>query len=178
MSFFSKIKAMGLLGIGAAAGVAATYFFDPDRGRARRAQTTDQIGAALRDQADDLRKKADYKAGELRGAIAEKLPTQEGGDYDAKTLKEKVESEVLGMGDIDKSAIVVTARDGIIELRGQVPTVEQRRTLVESTRKVDGVRDVIDLTHLPGETPPNIEEAVEASESAATTASRTRRSFR
>ncbi|HEX2026685.1 MAG TPA: BON domain-containing protein [Nitriliruptorales bacterium] len=178
MSFFGKVKGLTLLSIGAAAGAAASYFFDPDRGRTRRAQATDQLGAAVRDQADQLRKKVDYKAGELKGALAEQLPTEQLRDYDVRTLKEKVESEVLGRGGIDKRAIVVTTRDGVVELRGEIPTVEQRRELLAATRNVEGVREVVDLTHLPGETPPNVQPSLEASEAATSEADTTARTTR
>ena len=46
--------------------------------------------------------------------------------------------------------------NGIVELRGQVPDASQSEALELKTRMVSGVRDVRNLLHLPGETPPNI----------------------
>ncbi len=167
MSFVSKVKGLGLLAIGAAGGVAVTYFLDPDRGRARRAQTTDQLGAKVRSTARQARKQADYAAGRAVGVVAEGLPTESPPGED-QTLKAKVESEVLGHVDgVSPGEIVVTARDGVVELRGQVPTRDTSEELVGRTRRVTGVRDVVNLLHLPGEPAPNVASAREASQQAA-----------
>ena len=45
---------------------------------------------------------------------------------------------------------------GIVELRGQVDDQATGEALEMKTRMVSGVRDVRNMLHLPGETPPNI----------------------
>ncbi len=161
MSFFSKVKAFTLLGIGASAGAAVAYFLDPDRGRTRRAEASQQIGAALRDQADAVRQQADFRAGQVKGAVAERVPT--GGPEGDAALKSKVESEVLSYALAPKGSIVVEARDGTVILRGEVPSEDARRDLLQRVRSLEGVSDVTDLTHLPGETAPNVAQSVDAS---------------
>jgi osmotically-inducible protein OsmY len=46
--------------------------------------------------------------------------------------------------------------NGIVELRGLVDDPSQSEALELKTRMVSGVRDVRNMLHLPGETPPNI----------------------
>ena len=50
----------------------------------------------------------------------------------------------------------MSVANGIVELRGQVADASQSEALELKTRMVSGVRDVRNLLHLPGETPPNI----------------------
>ncbi|MBW3654357.1 MAG: BON domain-containing protein, partial [Actinobacteria bacterium] len=82
-----------------------------------------------------------------------------GGDSapdDDNTLKSKVESEIFRPADAPKGAVDVLVVDGIVELRGEVDDASQGAALETAARKVTGVRDVRNLLHLPGETPPNI----------------------
>lgn len=158
-----KIKGTMLMLIGAAGGAAATYFADPDRGRARRAQAADQLEAAMRDGLDTVEKQVDYQAGQAKGAVAERVNLG-GSDYDAKTLQRKVESEVLGHVDAPSGEIVVVAEDGTVTLRGPVSTQHQIDEIVRRTRNVEGVRDVRNELHLPGEPASTSEEPIEASQ--------------
>ena len=52
-----------------------------------------------------------------------------------------------------KGQINVNAQEGVVQLRGEVPTAAMIDDLVERTRKVQGVRDVENLLHT-GQTPP------------------------
>lgn len=178
MSFMSKVKGLTLLSIGAAAGATVSYFMDPDRGRSRRAQATDQLGAAARSAVDEARKQADYAAGQAKGAVIESVtPPRHVGDD--RTLKAKVESEVLGHVDgVNSGDIVVTAHDGIVGLRGQVASREVADELIRRTRSLPEVRGVEDLLHLPGQPAPNAAAAEAASERAADDATNIGRSPR
>ncbi len=163
MSVLSKIKGLALMTVGAAAGVTAYHFLDPDRGRGRRAQTADQLAARARERTRELRQRIDYRAGEVKGVMAERVgrlrPAEPLND---QTLKHKVESEVFGSGRFPKGSIVVDAYEGTVALRGQVETLEQRNALVEAVREVEGVSEVEDLLHLPGEPAPNVQPARDA----------------
>ena len=55
---------------------------------------------------------------------------------------------------------------GVVYLRGEVPDREQMDALVDRTRKVDGVRGVENLTHLPNEAAPTKDEASQGAGSA------------
>lgn len=157
-----KFKGLTLMLIGAAGGAAAMYYADPDRGRSRRSQTADQLGAAVRDGLESAEKQVDYRAGQAKGAVAERIDTGDG-DYDQRTLKHKVESEVLGHVDAPSGEIVVIAEDGNVTLRGPVPTESQIEEIVRRTRDLQGVRSVTNQLHLPGATPEPIQEPIEAS---------------
>jgi osmotically-inducible protein OsmY len=84
--------------------------------------------------------------GRLEGAINGLLPKQ----YDDATLKDKVESELFRDEHEVKGAINVNAQEGIVQLRGQVPSQDLIDTLVERTSKIHGVKDVENLLHTPG----------------------------
>lgn len=163
MSVVSKIKGFTLLAVGAAAGVTAYHFLDPERGRVRREQTAEQLAARARERARELRQKIDYRAGEVKGAVAESVGRlRQDEPLNDQTLKHKVESEVFGSGRFPKGSVLVDAHEGVVALRGQVETPEQRGALVEAVRAVDGVREVEDFLHLPGEPAPTVEPARQA----------------
>jgi osmotically-inducible protein OsmY len=69
-------------------------------------------------------------------------------------LAQKVESEVFQDKDIPKDKLNVNVENGVVYLRGELPDRELMDELVARTRKVDGVRGVENLTHLPSEAPP------------------------
>ena len=84
--------------------------------------------------------------GRLHGKISRLRPKQ----YDDATLKDKVESELFRDEHEVKGAINVNAQEGIVQLRGQVPSQDLIDALVDRTRKINGVRDVENLLHTPG----------------------------
>lgn len=141
------------LGIGAALGAAAAYLADPDRGNARRAELAQRATAArndLQEQVVDRGRDATQRA---VGAAIDAVP-EVTDPSDAKLL-ERVRSQAIGHADADTSRIVTTARDGgVIEVRGELDTDTDRRDLLRAVADVDGVREVVDLTHLPGQPAP------------------------
>jgi osmotically-inducible protein OsmY len=69
-------------------------------------------------------------------------------------LTGKVESEVFRDDRIPKDKLSLNAENGVVYLRGEVPDRETMDELVERVRKVDGVKGVENLTHLPSEAAP------------------------
>jgi osmotically-inducible protein OsmY len=65
------------------------------------------------------------------------------------TLKAKVESELFRPADIPKGKIDVNAENGVVYLRGEADSQEMINELVERARKIQGVREVESLLHLP-----------------------------
>lgn len=157
-----KFKGLTLMLIGAAGGAAAAYFADPERGRTRRAQVTDQIEAAMRDGIDTVERQVEYKAGQAKGAVAERVDLGRD-DYDRRTLEHKVKSEVLGHVDVPSGEIVVIAEGRAVTLRGPVPTQDRIDEIVRRTGELDGVDRVRNELHLPGEPAPSSQEPIEAS---------------
>jgi osmotically-inducible protein OsmY len=69
-------------------------------------------------------------------------------------LAAKVESEVFRDQQIPKDKLSVNVEIGVVYLRGEVPDQDTMDELVARARKVDGVKGVENLTHLPSEAAP------------------------
>jgi osmotically-inducible protein OsmY len=143
---------------GALLGAAAMYLADPDRGRQRR-QALEEHGNELGRQAEEAatraRVQARIAAGEdpaLQGAADELTPDLK--DPSDAVLLERVRSQAVGHSTARNAGIVTTVEGGVVTLRGQVDETAQRDDLLERVLEVDGVEDVIDLTHLPDEAAP------------------------
>ena len=142
---------MKTIGIGAAIGVAAAWFFDPASGRRRRHLLRDKLAAYTRRGARRGARVARL-AGSEAYAMKQKAThlRQEPKDYDDATLKAKVETELFRHEHDLKGAVDVNAQEGVVQLRGELPSQTLIDTLVERTRAIQGVRDVESLLHTPG----------------------------
>ena len=69
-------------------------------------------------------------------------------------LASKVESEVFRDQQIPKDKLSVNVENGVAYFRGEVPDQETMDELVGRARKVDGIKGVENLTHLPSEAAP------------------------
>lgn len=141
------------MGLGALAGALATWFADPDRGRARRQHAADSVGATSRQVADDIAQKTDYVAGEAKGAVVEgvKSATPEDVPTDPKLLRQRIRSEVFGQRDDVEDVVVRVDGPGQVALKGTVPTPEAERSLVAEVSRIEGVTDVqSELGHAAG----------------------------
>jgi osmotically-inducible protein OsmY len=45
---------------------------------------------------------------------------------------------------------LINVQEGVVQLRGEVPTPDMVDSLIEKTREVQGVREVENLLHFPG----------------------------
>lgn len=70
-------------------------------------------------------------------------------------LANKVRSEVLGGARFKSATINVDAVDGVVTLRGVLPTPEDIRALRDAVAAVDGVTEVHSYLHLPKTPAPN-----------------------
>jgi osmotically-inducible protein OsmY len=75
-------------------------------------------------------------------------------EVDDVTLAQQVESELFREDKGPKGQISVNAANGIVQLRGEVKQPELIDDLVQRARSVEGVREVENLLHLPGEEAP------------------------
>jgi osmotically-inducible protein OsmY len=123
----------------AALGAALAYFFDPQNGRARR---KDAIKSLVR-LSQRQRGRLAAKATQLREG-----PKPQPDDV---TLARKVESEIFRDADVPRGQINVNAEEGKVVLRGEVKSPEMIEELVSKARKVQGVQDVENLLHTPGQ---------------------------
>lgn len=142
---------------GAAAGAALAFLMDPARGRGRRAQLVDRVrgGAHAGQRRADrtvrgVRARVNAVAARSSAAMRDR-PAIEANDA---TLAERVESELFSDQTIPKGALNVNAENGIIVVRGELPDAEMRERVETAIRRIPGVWEVNNLTHLPGEPAP------------------------
>ena len=132
-------------------GAALMWLFDPAAGRRRRALVRDRGLAFLRRGA-----RSGVRAGRGVGADAYGVGKkamhvrEQPKSFDDVTLKNKVETELFRDADAPKGQVDVNAQDGVVQLRGEVGSPELIDELVERARRVQGVRDVENLLHVPG----------------------------
>ena len=146
---------MGVFALGGALGVLLAYFFDPENGKRRRHVTLDRAAGLVRSSGRQA-----ARAG--RGVAAEAYSfsqkaqhlREEPKEFDDATLTDKIRSEVFRDPGVPKGKLNVNVQDGVVQLRGEVPRAELIEELVAETRKVQGVRDVESLLHVPGTAAP------------------------
>jgi osmotically-inducible protein OsmY len=142
---------MGLFLAGGALGALVAYLFDPRNGRGRRHQLRDRTAGFFRSRGREAARLGRGVAADAYG-VSQKVQhlQEEPKDYDDATLADKVRSEVFRDSHVPKGHINVNVQEGVVQLRGEVPSPELIDDLVEQTRKVQGVRDVENLLHVPG----------------------------
>jgi len=143
---------MPLFALAGAIGAALAYFFDHDNGRRRRKIAVDKAGKLARKagqqaqgvaaQAQGLKEKATHPS------------EQEKPQPDDVTLARKVESEIFRDADVPKGQINVNVEDGVVYLRGELEQRDLIDDLEAQARKVQGVLDVENLLHAPGQEAP------------------------
>lgn len=84
--------------------------------------------------------------GRARGLVSGLRPRE----YDDWTLKAKVETELFRDEHDVKGAVNVNAQEGVVQLRGELPSRDLIEALVARTRRIQGVKDVENLLHTPG----------------------------
>jgi osmotically-inducible protein OsmY len=144
---------MPLYVLAGAIGAALAYFFDRDNGRRRRKILADkaakyarQTGRRAQDaaaQAEGLKQKATHRK------------EQEKPQPDDVTLARKVESEIFRDAEVPKGKINVNVEDGVVYLRGELEQPDLIEDLEQQARKVQGVQDVENLLHAPGQEAPS-----------------------
>jgi osmotically-inducible protein OsmY len=129
------------------------FFFDPQNGKRRRKMAVDRTLGFLRRRTREGARVARGVAAEAYG-VSQKvthLREEEKPQPDDVTLARKVETEIFRDADIPKGQINVNAENGVVVLRGEVEQPDLIKDLEEKTRKVQGVREVENLLHLPGQ---------------------------
>jgi len=146
---------------GAIAGAAAVYFFDPERGRARRAMVGDWAGARLRRgwrTVNELSARTGNSAAAFPQRMVQ-LRSMRPRPADDLTLRDRVESEVFRNSDLPKSQINFDVESGVVTIRGQVDNAYQIANVEKAVLKVPGVAGVENLLHVDGTPAPNKAES-------------------
>lgn len=142
---------------GAIAGAAAVYFFDPERGRARRALAADWLGARVRRgwaAVNKLGARTSSSAAAFPQRMVQLRSTRPR-PTDDLTLRDRVESEVFRNPDLPKDRINLDVQAGIVTIRGQVDNAYQIANVEKAVLKVPGVAGVENLLHVDGTPAPN-----------------------
>lgn len=131
-------KKAAIVGVGV--GAALMYFFDPDRGRGRRALVRDKVESAgnkanvyAEKMGRDIRNRA-------YGVVAETKALFKHEDVTDDVLSDRVRAK-LGRYPVHTGAIEVRADEGVVTLTGPVSADELPRVL-RATRFVRGVKGV------------------------------------
>lgn len=151
MSARSKLAQMAVFG---GAGAALAHFLDPDRGRARRARARDQLIARGRRAASDIQQQARFYEGRLKGVRARADGLGELHPEDDHLVKQGVQQRLARTG-VDTTDVVIDVTDGVVGLRGRVPSPEQLEKVQAEAAAVPGVTGVESWLHLPGTPAPN-----------------------
>jgi osmotically-inducible protein OsmY len=142
---------MRRLGLGAVLGWILAWFLDPSNGRRRRAVTRDRTLAIARRSGRHTERFGRHVASDAYGLKQRAAHRHdEPKEYDDATLKSKVETELFRPADVPKGQIDVNAQNGVVQLRGEVDSEVLLGELVERARKIQGVKEVESLLHLPG----------------------------
>jgi osmotically-inducible protein OsmY len=151
---FRRIRRLSTMMVGGSIGAAATYLFDPDRGRSRRARLSDQLQAQLRRARRAGEARARYAKGQAQGrrARAEGAGTPRPVD-DVEVVN--AVRQALARLDVPTHDINIEVVDGLATLRGQVGTSSEMSRVEQCVREVSGVREVRSFLHLPQTPAPN-----------------------
>jgi osmotically-inducible protein OsmY len=136
--------------IGLGAGALLALLADPANGRRRRAMVRDKTGAYRRRSARQLAAGGRTVRSGIqarKAQLAHRAPVER--EYDDATLVDHVRSE-LGRDPLAHQGILVNAADGVVQLRGEVREEQAIAELVKRTEKINGVRAVENLLHIPG----------------------------
>jgi gas vesicle protein len=139
-------------------GVLATVgalFLDPQQGKRRRKELVDRTAGLFR-RTGSRAERAGRGVGARVYGMSQQVQhlKEEPKDFDDVTLARKVETEIFRDAEVPKGQIDVNVQEGVVQLRGEVPSDDMVDDLVEKTRAVQGVRDVENLLHLPGTAAP------------------------
>lgn len=148
--------AKGKLVVWGGLGALAMYFFDPERGRTRRAKVQDKI-TKFRTRGSRAVDQAQRSVGAQAYGVQQKVEAarrEEAPPENDQTLQAKIESEVLGKAEYPKGSINVNVEHGVVYLRGEVPSQDTKSAIDQDVRNVTGVVDVHNLLHLPGDPAP------------------------
>jgi osmotically-inducible protein OsmY len=145
---------VGCLAIGAG----AMYLADPDRGRSRRAELRSRAEGVARGQVRRAGRRTEAGQRDLMHRLEGAMARARGGgtfhpesEVDLREHLRQVVHTVARPG----HQVNVDVAAGRAKLRGQVQDEAERARIVRAVGQVQGVAEVEDLTHLPGQPAPN-----------------------
>jgi hypothetical protein len=145
-------RELAALGVGTVVGATFAWFLDPRSGARRRHVTRDRTLAFFR-RGGRVAKRGGRRVTAEAYGLGQKAAhlREEPKEFDDVTLARKVETEIFRDPDVPKGQINVNAEGGVVYLRGEIATQSMIDDLVRKARRVQGVREVTSLLHLPSE---------------------------
>jgi len=125
-----------------AVGAASMYFFDPVKGRGRRAVCEDKIMSFIRRTGKSMNATGRHMANKLRGTAYEARRSVQGAAQTAQQLADRVRSELGRIMPGMKSVDVSAERDGCITLSGPCSRGEAD-SLLSTVARIPGVCQII-----------------------------------
>jgi BON domain len=150
-------------GVLAAGSALATYFFDPDNGKARRIRIVERSGHLARTTGKRVARESRYVLHSLRARARRVVAPRAPEFANGSTLLDRVESELFADRSIPHGRLNFEVEGTIVILRGELDSADEMFKVEEAVRKVPGVTDVKSLLHLPGTPAPNKAAALAAS---------------
>lgn len=138
----SRLRRLVWLVVGAGAGVAAAALLDPAGGARRRRQLREQARVRAGDLATEVRSRARHAAEAARDAALEPTDTSQS-PVDPERLRQRIRRDALGRFDGTDEVVVTVQPEGRVTLKGPVASGDTERRLVEATRAVAGVAEVV-----------------------------------
>ena len=135
----------------------ATYLLDRERGRRRRAILRDRVMSRTRRIGREMGRRVRGAAAETYGIshrIVHLVP-RETDVPDDETLLQRVESQLFRDRHIPKGEMNISCEHGMVVLRGEVDSANERARIEDRVRRVPSVRGVQNLLHPHGTPAPN-----------------------
>lgn len=141
-----RIKTVGLLAIGAAAGGLLTYYLDTERGHRRRVVLRDKMRSTANRSRHNAQRRLRYMGRQTWGRLIELSARLRGEHVDDEILVQRVRARI-GKAVRHAHPICVTANHGAITLSGPISSREINGLLsdVLHTRGVHQVIDDLDV---------------------------------
>ncbi|HYN68578.1 MAG TPA: BON domain-containing protein [Candidatus Eisenbacteria bacterium] len=135
-------------------GAAAVFLLDPKVGHSRRAYARDRLAGAARHLGRRAGHVGRWLASDVSG-LGQRIRNvgEPAEPLDEVDLAHKVETELFRDRKVDKGRLNINAERDVVFLRGTAKTLEEISDIEDRVRKIDGVRHVVNLLHLPGSTP-------------------------
>jgi osmotically-inducible protein OsmY len=150
-----RARLMTALGAGTALGASVLYILDPVSGRRRRSIARDRVaGTVRRTWRNAARSVRGVRATGYGMSQRVQHLREQDKDLDDVTLAHKIETELFRDPDVPKGQINVNVHGGLVQLRGEVPSLDMLSDLVARTRRIQGVQEIENLLHLPGKPAP------------------------
>ena len=146
-------KGVALVG-GVGLGAALMYIFDPDRGKRRRTLIRDKVEAAGNKISDKAEKTGRDLKNRAYGVVAETKSIFQHDEVTDDVMVDRVRSR-LGRIPVHVGAFDITARDGVVTLRGQILADELPKVLraARFVRGVKGIDSQFDVHERAGNVP-------------------------